>query len=423
MTPHRSGNISSPPRSFLSSLLALKIDRRGGVAPLFAIAAIPLLGAVGASVDYSRASAAKTAMQGSTDSTALAIAKQLGQGSTATSAESMFGALYSRPDVQVTSVTSNVSHSGNTTVVTVSAAGSISTAFMSIMGYAKLPFQARSTASVSKRIDGCVLALDSTANSALSVPGSTDVNLSNCSAYSDSNSATALSVSGSATLNAESIGAVGGVSVSSSNVTTTDGIETHLQGLTDPYTDVTTPAFSGCTQNNLNVKATTTIDPGVYCNGISVNAGGTLTLNPGVYFIDRGSFSVNGGGTVNGTGVTLVFTSSTGSNWASLTINGNANVNLTAPIGGPTAGLVIFGDRNMPLGTSFKLNGGSSQSFGGAIYAPRGAISYSGGASTSTSCTQIIGDTVAFTGNSSVAINCSSYPVKPFGATSLRLIS
>jgi hypothetical protein len=202
-----------------------------------------------------------------------------------------------------------------------------------------------------------------------------------------------------------------------------DGVEAHLQGLTDPYADVAMPTLGACTKNNLNVKATVTIDPGVYCNGISVNAGGTLTLNPGIYFIDRGSFSVNGGGTVTGTGVTLIFTSSTGSNWANMTINGNANVSLSAPIGGATAGLVVFADRNTPIGTSFKLNGGSSQAFGGAIYVPTGAISYSGGANTSASCTQIIGDTVAFTGNSNVAINCSSYPTKPFGPTSLRLVS
>jgi Flp pilus assembly protein TadG len=407
----------------LNSLRALKKDLRGSVAPLLALAAIPLLGGVGASVDYSRAAASKTAMQGATDATALALAKEVAQGSSSVQAQPIFNALFTRPDVQVTSVSSQVSQSGNSTAVTVSAAGSISTTFMRVMGYAQIPFQASSTASMTTVTDGCVLALDGTASSALSMGGSTNVNLSNCSAYSDSNSSSALSVSGSATLSAESIGAVGGVSVSSSNVTTTNGVGTHLQGLADPYADVVMPSYGGCTQSNLNVKTTLTIDPGVYCNGISVNAGGTLTLNPGIYFIDRGSFSVNGGGTVNGSGVTLIFTSSTGSNWATLTINGNAVVNLTAPIGGATAGLVVFGDRNIPLGTSFKLNGGSSQAFGGAIYIPTGSISYSGGANTSTSCTQIIGDTVAFTGNSSVAINCSSYATKPFGPTNLRLSS
>jgi hypothetical protein len=193
--------------------------------------------------------------------------------------------------------------------------------------------------------------------------------------------------------------------------------------LGDPYADVQMPSYSGCMQTNLTVKASMTIDPGVYCNGIGVNAGAILTLNPGTYFIDRGSFSVNGGGTVYGSGVTLIFTSSTGNNWATVTINGNGVVNLTAPISGPTAGIAVLGDRNIPVGTVFKLNGGSSQIFGGAIYVPTGAISYSGGAGTSSSCTQIIGDTVTFTGNSSVAINCSSYQTRPFGPTSLRLSS
>ena len=77
----------------------------------------------------------------------------------------------------------------------------------------------------------------------------------------------------------------------------------------------------------------------------------------------------------------------------------------------------------MPLGTSFKFNGGASQYFGGAIYVPKGAIQFSGGMGTSTKCTQIIGDTVTFTGNSNVAINCSSYKTKPFSPTVVRLVS
>jgi hypothetical protein len=271
---------------------------------------------------------------------------------------------------------------------------------------------------------GCVLALDPTASGAVSIGGSATVSLNNCSVYSDSNDAAAsLSAGGSATLSALSIGAVGGVSVSSANVTTSDGISTKLAPLADPYSDVAFPSFSGCAATNLNVNKSTTISPGVYCKGLKVNAGATLTLNSGIYYIDQGSFSVDGGATVIGQGVTLVFTSSTGSNWATATINGNAIVNLTAPIGGPTAGIVVFGDRQTPTGTAFKFNGGSSQYFGGAVYVPTGAISYSGGTGTSTSCTQIIGDTVNFTGNSNVAINCSSYQTRPFGPTVARLTS
>jgi hypothetical protein len=85
--------------------------------------------------------------------------------------------------------------------------------------------------------------------------------------------------------------------------------------------------------------------------------------------------------------------------------------------------MVVLMDRNAPTGTTLDLSGGSTQAFGGAIYAPTGAVTYTGGASTSASCTQIIGDTVLFTGNSSVAINCSSYKTKTFGANTIRLSS
>jgi hypothetical protein len=119
----------------------------------------------------------------------------------------------------------------------------------------------------------------------------------------------------------------------------------------------------------------------------------------------------------------LIFTSSTGLNYATATINGNAAVSLTAPNSGSTAGIVIFGDPNAPVGTSLSLSGGSTQTFGGAIYAPTAAITYTGGAATSSSCTQIIGDTVTFTGNSNVAINCSSYKTRPFGPSTISLVS
>ena len=93
-----------------------------------------------------------------------------------------------------------------------------------------------------------------------------------------------------------------------------------------------------------------------------MNAGANITLSPGVYYLDQGSLAVNGGATMSGTGVTLVFTSSTGSGYATANIDGGATLNLTAPSSGSTAGIVFFGDRNMPVGTSFTFEGGASQS-------------------------------------------------------------
>lgn len=51
-------------------------DRRGGTAMLFALASIPVLGIVGAALDYSRASSTRSLMQNAADSAALAAARE-----------------------------------------------------------------------------------------------------------------------------------------------------------------------------------------------------------------------------------------------------------------------------------------------------------------------------------------------------------
>jgi hypothetical protein len=77
----------------------------------------------------------------------------------------------------------------------------------------------------------------------------------------------------------------------------------------------------------------------------------------------------------------------------------------------------------MPTGTVFKFNGGATQYLGGAIYLPTAAVNFSGGASSSTNCTQLIGDTVTFTGNSGFALNCNNYGTKPFSPLVVKLTS
>ena len=107
-------------------------NQKGGVAPLLALAIIPLLGAVGAAVDYSRANSTRTAMQAALDSTALMLSKDA-QGLTSeqldSKASAYFNALFHRPEasnVQVTQLFSspqpgmyNVKVTGSATVSTV----------------------------------------------------------------------------------------------------------------------------------------------------------------------------------------------------------------------------------------------------------------------------------------------------------------
>ncbi len=87
-------------------------NQKGGVAPILALAIIPLIGMVGAAVDYSRASSTRTAMQAALNSTALMLSKDA-QSLTAAQLDSKasvyFNALFHRPEasnVQVTQLLS-----------------------------------------------------------------------------------------------------------------------------------------------------------------------------------------------------------------------------------------------------------------------------------------------------------------------------
>ncbi len=285
-----------------------------------------------------------------------------------------------------------------------------------------LPISARAVAVSTNSGLGCVLSLHPTAAAATKTQGGAQVVLSGCSLYDNSADANgALTVGGSGHITALSVEVVGGIS-GPSNLTTTQGVHTGQPPASDPYASTSIPSFSGCTQNNFHTTGTVTINPGVYCNGFRLNGGANVTMNPGIYYMDRGSFAINGGTTLTGNGVTIIFTSSTGNNYATASINGGATVNLTAPTTGPTAGIALFGDRNMPNDRAFSFSGGSTQVIDGAIYVPKGDVSFAGGSSTSTGCTQLIARTITFSDNSKFALNCSGKGTKPLGSVTAKLV-
>ena len=88
--------------SLLSVLHAFRGCRRGNVSMIFGLAAIPIIGAVGSAVDYSRASSAKAAMQSSLDAAALILSKEaqtLTPGQLSAKADALFKANFHRDDV------------------------------------------------------------------------------------------------------------------------------------------------------------------------------------------------------------------------------------------------------------------------------------------------------------------------------------
>src|ERR1043166_5762520 len=95
-------------------------DQSASVLPLLALAAIPVVGLIGASVDYSRAAAVQTAMQAAVDSTSLALAKNAASQTAdqlTTSAQAYFNAVFTRTDAAPPNVSVSYSTNGGSQVV------------------------------------------------------------------------------------------------------------------------------------------------------------------------------------------------------------------------------------------------------------------------------------------------------------------
>ena len=131
----------SLPRALISRAFAA--TRRGNVAPIFAIAIIPIIGLTGTAVDYSNANAARTAMQAALDATALTLSKeangltqtQLNQKATQYFAANMHNT--EAKNITVTPLfTSPQSGSFN---LTVTASAAVDLRFMSVFGQTSLP--------------------------------------------------------------------------------------------------------------------------------------------------------------------------------------------------------------------------------------------------------------------------------------------
>jgi len=103
---------------------------------------------------------------------------------------------------------------------------------------------------------------------------------------------------------------------------------------------------------------------------------------------------------------------------------------MVAPTSGTTSGIAIFQQRTTCTGNGngngscpAALQGGSTQNINGAIYFPNNAISYAGGSSTSGyQCTQLIADTITFSGGSTFSSQCQSSGGQAINATNGTLV-
>jgi Flp pilus assembly protein TadG len=144
----------------------------GNIAMIFAISVLPVLGLVGAAVDYTRVSSARSAMQSALDSTALMLSKDLSSGTitaaqVAAKAQTYFGALYTEKDASNISVTATYTASSSMgSTIQVSGSASVTTDFLKVAGVPQINFNETATTAWGTTKLRVAMALDNTGSMA-----------------------------------------------------------------------------------------------------------------------------------------------------------------------------------------------------------------------------------------------------------------
>lgn len=275
--------------------------------------------------------------------------------------------------------------------------------FTAIFASDKVALRGRAVALLRQGFPTCILSLDQSSSGAVTFTGSSDATLEGCNVHANSGAEDAVLVTGSGKVDTPCVSAVGEVSATSGLTMSECAVPVeYAEAIDDPFGDVPAPSTTGvCASQTVfdgPPSASYTLSADRYCGGLTIKR--TATLNPGVYVIDGGSLELTSTSVVEGSEVTFYLT-----NGATVSVNGTADVTLSAPESGDYKGLLIFVDRDEPNATHI-LNGSSSSSLNGAIYAASGHVEFAGTSTTGGGCTQIVANTVEITGDAGLGSDC-----------------
>lgn len=158
-------------KHLIRSAAAFKRADTGNIAVIFALSMVPMMGLIGAAVDYSRAVNARTAMQTALDTAALMISKDastLTAAQITTKAQGYFNALYNHPEATNISVSAayTPSSGGTAAKVVMTASGKVATDFMKVAGFPSLDLGVSSTTKWGSTKMRVAMALDNTGSMA-----------------------------------------------------------------------------------------------------------------------------------------------------------------------------------------------------------------------------------------------------------------
>jgi hypothetical protein len=325
------GQLSVTLRNFVARFVR---ESDGSVAVTFSITLIPILIAVGAAVDYSRANNLKVALQTKLDSALLAGAKD-GSSAWKQVASDAFGA---NSNTKFGSASTPTFTQNSAEVYSGSVSGSLPTTFLSILRIDSIKVAVSATAMAADSDDSCILTLDHgqpTSHVSLSLNGAPIVNLAGCSIRSN----TALDCNGHDGNATKSIAA--GTAADCSRP------KSNAPVVPDFYASLAGNITTACGASR----------PGVTWQG------GELPFGPGVITVDKGSYTeyhICGDLTLSGSGALTGNAPSSDS--VIIVENGSLTVSNGSSISASRTAIVMTGDNNYPSSVNFPTGNGQSAS-------------------------------------------------------------
>ena len=421
-------------------------DITGSIMPLTALLLPIILGMAGLGFDISAWVMHKRDLQSAADAAALAAAWEMANNNDEVYAD--FAALKEaenngfNPDLDGSSIdTEYEEDEDGQSKVTVSLLEEDTEYFSSMIFRGTVKTSAISAAIVLPPIgDFCMLALDRTADDAISAVGNVTVNANGCGIASNSNSDSSINLAGSVVMNVGDLTLAGDLDIGSNVDLTYETLSTHARRFPDPYAGLETPEYTACTNaqinagptrinNAANSHITNAAGTRVFCGGLTVTGNFDVTFDPGVYVMDCGDFNVTGGGSMIGEGVSFVLTCSLdGGTYGNLSIAGGKEIFFSAPLEGEDMeGVVFYQDRDAPASSQCNsLLGTAAIELEGVAYFPSRCFDIGGNddatSSQTSPCTRIIAKTINLHGNPSIGNNCEGTAADDIGRIAVKLV-
>jgi Flp pilus assembly protein TadG len=415
-------------------------ERDGSVLPTFVLALVPMIGMVGAAVDYSGASGVKTSLQATLDAAVLAGAKD-GTSNWAQTALTVFNGTVAAK-ARSTVATPKFTLNGTTYTGTVTA--SVPTNFVGIFGMKSINVSVLSAALAGGVPDNsCLLTLDKgkpLSDTSMTFNGAPDVSLTGCTLRSN----TSMSCNGHSGGAAASVaaGLATGCSNPQSNASVIPDIYAALASNITMKCNGATPGATWSPGTPPLPPSMVTVSAGGYteyhvCGDLTLSGSGYLLgaspASDSIIIIENGSLNIADSTSINTVRTAIVLT---GNNKYASSINfpngkGHAStLSLSPPTSAndPWQGVSLYQDPALTNSVDDTWGPGATFNADGVVYLPNANVTFSGsGASNNSNCTKIVTNT--FTTNGSVNLNfgqsaggCSSLGVKQYSGTAVHLV-